>query len=308
MSSALFYKLIAKVYDILDVTYFRNKSGSPRSAVLDRIREGDKILDLCTGTATNAINISKSRPGTDITGVDLSDGMLEVGRNKIRKSGITNITLDRMDATDLTYGRGTFDVVLISLVLHELEEDLAGKLIREAKRVLKDDGRIIVTEWERPRKASQRVLFAPVAMMEPKPYRTFIKTDMYRYFEDRGLKVDEYIHCDYSRVLVLKKAETKQEVLSDARYLEQTKMLDYGMESIGQLVRERGWRDFPVYERIGAVYNYVKDEIKFGYNLDDGLPASRVLKDGYGQCNTKALCLWRFFVPAVSPAGFMHLR
>ena len=148
-----------------------------------------------------------------------------------------------------------FDVVLISLVLHELEDDLAGRLIREAKRVLKEDGRIIVTEWERPRKASQRVLFAPVAMLEPKPYGTFIRTDMYRYFEDRGLKVDEYIHCDYSRVLVLKKEEQNEEP-SDARYLEQTKMLDYGNESIGQLVRERGWRKLPVCDRIGAVYSF----------------------------------------------------
>lgn len=286
MSSISLYQIIAKVYDILDVTYFRNKKNSPRTKVLERIKGDEKILDLCTGTATNAINICKSRPGTDITGIDLSDRMLEVGRNKIRKSGITNVTLDMMDATDLTYGRGTFDVVLISLVLHELGADLAGKLIREAKRVLKEDGRIIVTEWERPRKASQRVLFAPVAMMEPKPYRTFIKTDMYRYFEEHGLKVDEYIHCDYSRVLVLKKAE-KQEAPADARYLEQTKMLDYGTESIGQLVRERGWRTLPAYDRIGAIYNFVKDEIKFGYNLDDDLPASRVLKDGYGQCNTK---------------------
>ena len=286
MSSIGLYQVIAKVYDILDVTYFRNRENSPRTAVLSRIQGNERILDLCTGTATNAINIASRRPGTEITGIDLSDKMLEVGRSKIRKTGISNVALERMDATDLSYGAGMFDVVLISLVLHELEDDLAGKLIREAKRVLKDDGRIIVTEWERPRKASQRVLFAPVAMLEPKPYRTFIRTDMYRYFEDRGLKVDEYIHCNYSRVLVLKKEEQNEEP-SDARYLEQTKMLDYGDESIGQLVRERGWRKLPVYDRIGAVYSFVKDEILFGYNLDDDLPASFVLKDGYGQCNTK---------------------
>ena len=207
MDSAVFYKVIAKVYDLLDVTYFRNKERSPRRAVLNRIGEDDKILDLCTGTATNAINIGKSRPGADITGVDLSERMLDVGRAKVRKSGIANVTLERMDATDLVFGKGTFDVVLISLVLHELEDDLAGKLIREAVRVLKDDGRIIVTEWERPRGCVERMLFAPVALMEPKPYRTFIKADMYRYFEDYGLNIDEYVHCDYSRVLVLSKKE-----------------------------------------------------------------------------------------------------
>ena len=225
MISIGLYQVIAKVYDILDVTYFRNKDNSPRTEVLNRIKGNERILDLCTGTATNAINIGKHRPGTEITGVDLSDKMLGVGRTKIRKTGLTNVALKRMDATDLTFGASTFDVVLISLILHELEDDLAGRLIREAKRVLKEDGRIIVTEWERPRKASQKVLFAPVAILEPKPYRSFIRKDMYRYFEEYGLMVEEYIHCDYSRVLVLKKEE-QNETPSDMRYLEQTKMLE----------------------------------------------------------------------------------
>ena len=58
-----------------------------------------------------------------------------------------------------------------------------------------------------------------------KPYRSFIRKDIYRYFEEYGLKVEEYIHCDYSRVLVLKKEE-QNETPSDMRYLEQTKMLE----------------------------------------------------------------------------------
>lgn len=74
---------------------------------------------------------------------------------------------------------------------------------------------------------------------------------------------------------------------NDERYLEPTKMLDYGDESIQDLIRDRGWPDLPVFERIGAIYNFVRDEVLFGYNLDDSLPASRVLRDGYGQCNTK---------------------
>ena len=61
MSSIAFYQVISKVYDLLDVTYFRNKERSPRKAVLERIGDGDRVLDLCTGTATNAINIAKAK-------------------------------------------------------------------------------------------------------------------------------------------------------------------------------------------------------------------------------------------------------
>ena len=209
MSSTALYQVISKVYDLLDVTYFRNKEHSPRTTVLDRIGGEDYVLDLCTGTATNAINISKAKPSTEITGIDLSDKMLEVGKAKVKKAHLPNVTLRQMDATALEFKANSFDTVLISLVLHELDEDLAGRLIREAKRVLKDNGRIIVTEWERPAKSLRRVLFAPVALLEPKPYRSFIRKDMYSYFAAHGLCVKEYVHCDYSRVLVLSKMEEK---------------------------------------------------------------------------------------------------
>ena len=70
-------------------------------------------------------------------------------------------------------------------------------------------------------------------------------------------------------------------------FLKKTKMLDFDDASIRELISSRGWKELPQFQRIGAIYNFVRDEILFGYNLDDSLPASRVLKDGYGQCNTK---------------------
>ena len=71
------------------------------------------------------------------------------------------------------------------------------------------------------------------------------------------------------------------------RYLEETPMLDYGCASIRKLIRERGWMEMPEFDRLRSIYNYVRDEVLFGYNVDDNIPASRVLSDGYGQCNTK---------------------
>ena len=73
----------------------------------------------------------------------------------------------------------------------------------------------------------------------------------------------------------------------EERYLKPTKLLDYETPAIRELVARRGWKDQTEFERIRDIYNYVRDEILFGYNVDDAIPASRVLKDGYGQCNTK---------------------
>ncbi|QMV67014.1 transglutaminase family protein [Sphingobacterium paramultivorum] len=74
-------------------------------------------------------------------------------------------------------------------------------------------------------------------------------------------------------------------------YLKETKILDYSHDSIQKLVNEREWNQLDMISRIKAIYNFVRDEIKFGYNLSDNISASAVLKDGYGQCNTKATLL-----------------
>ena len=70
-----------------------------------------------------------------------------------------------------------------------------------------------------------------------------------------------------------------------------TAILDFKHPQIESLIHARGWRDLPLYEQIGAVYTFVKDEILFGYNSSDDQKASDVLRDGYGQCNTKGTLL-----------------
>ena len=60
MNSVLFYKAMSGFYDLLDVIYFRKYDTSPRKVVNEAIKDYDKILDLCTGTGTNAVNIAKA--------------------------------------------------------------------------------------------------------------------------------------------------------------------------------------------------------------------------------------------------------
>ena len=71
------------------------------------------------------------------------------------------------------------------------------------------------------------------------------------------------------------------------QYLKETPMLDFSDGSIRRLIENRKWCDFDEFERVRSIYNFVRDEILFGYNTDDSIPASKVLHDGYGQCNTK---------------------
>lgn len=86
--------------------------------------------------------------------------------------------------------------------------------------------------------------------------------------------------------------------------LNETLILNYLAPEIQTLIAQRGWSKLPNKERIGAIYDFVRNEILFGYNSDDALPASRVLANGYGQCNTKATLLMALLRAVGIPCRF----
>lgn len=75
------------------------------------------------------------------------------------------------------------------------------------------------------------------------------------------------------------------------QYLKETLLLDFNNENIQKLINSRRWKALAEKDKILSIYNFVRDEMKFGYNIDDAIPASKVLSDGFGQCNTKGILL-----------------
>lgn len=70
-----------------------------------------------------------------------------------------------------------------------------------------------------------------------------------------------------------------------------TPILNFDHPIIARLVQDRKWHSLPTHERIGAVYDFVRNEIAFGYSRSDDISATDVLADGFGQCNTKGTLL-----------------
>ena len=87
-------------------------------------------------------------------------------------------------------------------------------------------------------------------------------------------------------------------------HLRETPLLDYKSDAIQALVVHRGWAGLTEGDRIGAAYDFVRNEVLFGYNAQDALPASRVLSDGYGQCNTKGTLLMALLRALSIPCRF----
>ena len=74
------------------------------------------------------------------------------------------------------------------------------------------------------------------------------------------------------------------------RYLKPTALLDFGDQRIAGIVDRQGWSRLPEEERIGAVYDFVREGIPFGYNASDDLAASAVLADGTASAIPKPPC------------------
>lgn len=80
-----------------------------------------------------------------------------------------------------------------------------------------------------------------------------------------------------------------------AEYLRTTPLLDFEHPEIQRLIGDRQWQQLHGSSQVRAIYDFVRDEVALGYSARDDLPASRVLADGYGQCNTKAILLMALF-------------
>ena len=108
-----------------------------------------QVLDLACGTGDFSIAIAKALTGGHVTGVDLSEGMLAVMREKVDKAGLNGmISIEEGDGENLRFPDNTFDRVTIAFGIRNFEDRPKG--LREMLRVLKPGGRLVILELSRP--------------------------------------------------------------------------------------------------------------------------------------------------------------
>ena len=106
------------------------------------------ILDVATGTADFAIAARKANP-QKVVGIDISEGMLEVGRVKIEKKKLSRmIELQVADSENLPFNDAAFDVAVAGFGVRNFESLEKG--LAEVKRVLKKGGRFFILEFSKP--------------------------------------------------------------------------------------------------------------------------------------------------------------
>ncbi len=109
-----------------------------------------RILDVATGTADVAIQTVRQHPAVQhVRGMDLSERMLEIGRQKIARQQLTDtITLEQGDSENLSYPDNSYDAVTVAFGVRNFEHLERG--LQEMHRVLKPGGKLVVLEFSRP--------------------------------------------------------------------------------------------------------------------------------------------------------------
>jgi phosphatidylethanolamine/phosphatidyl-N-methylethanolamine N-methyltransferase len=131
------YENIAWAYDLV----FGPSLHPGRVQAIQRmgIASGDRVLEVGVGTGINASLYPRD---CFVTGIDLSAPMLEKARERIVRKAISNVRLLEMDAADLKFADGTFDIVYAPYLISVVPDPVA--VVREMHRVCRPGGRIIV--------------------------------------------------------------------------------------------------------------------------------------------------------------------
>lgn len=138
-------------WDLAAPLYERHWQGALRPAqaaalALARLHAGEDVIDVASGTGIVAFSAADAvGPHGRVLGVDLSDQMVAAANHRAARSGLSNVRFERMDAERLDVPDRSFDAALCTLGLMYLPDPLEA--VREARRVLRPDGRAVFAVW-----------------------------------------------------------------------------------------------------------------------------------------------------------------
>ena len=172
----------APVYDGFEIIL-----SNVRNKIAEEINSTNKtVLDVATGTGSLAIALSHK--AKKVVGIDLSSKMLDVAR---KKNSNDNLSFLQMDASKMDFHDNEFDIITISLGLHDMPLEVRTSVLEEVKRVLKKDGRLYILEYDLPPNKLLG-LFSTyfINIFESKYYLNFIKSDFEDYLNSLGFEIE----------------------------------------------------------------------------------------------------------------------
>lgn len=132
--------------------------GKAYDRLISHIRRGQKVLDL--GCGTGALTIRAAQKAAKVKGIDINSQMLEIAQNRAAEANLAqNVELCEMGVAELGGEESeSYDIVMSGLCFSELTEDELLYTLRQAKRILKPEGLLLIADEVRPKSISKMIL------------------------------------------------------------------------------------------------------------------------------------------------------
>jgi demethylmenaquinone methyltransferase/2-methoxy-6-polyprenyl-1,4-benzoquinol methylase len=178
-----YYNRAAHIYDLIE---FIRRNTRPKVVEKSNLKQGEKVLDACTGTGDLALAFAKA--GAEVTGIDIAENMLLRAREKTNGFHVTWI---KMDASNIKFRDNFFDISTISLALHHMPEEEQSKVLTELARVTRR--KIIIVEPHQPFNRKLHWLWGVVGSIvdESKFMPQWVRQDFNRTCNKAGLLVED---------------------------------------------------------------------------------------------------------------------
>ena len=151
---------IAPTYDTLNHRLSRDSDRYWRRQAIEALlpHKPKMMLDVATGTGDFAILAAEMLRPEKLIGIDISEGMMRVGRKKVKEKGLDDvISFAKEDCLRLSYENDTFDAVTAAFGIRNFQDLEKG--LREMYRVLKDGGMLCIIELTSPVRFPMKQLF-----------------------------------------------------------------------------------------------------------------------------------------------------
>ena len=152
---------IAPAYDQLNHTLSWGIDKSWRKRAINWLKpfQPQRMMDVATGTGDFAIQACRVLNPQELIGTDISEGMMNVGRQKVKDAGLEGrISFAKEDCTALTFPDNRFDAITVAFGVRNFED--LDKGLREMHRVLDTDGKLVILELSEPDWFPMKQLYA----------------------------------------------------------------------------------------------------------------------------------------------------
>lgn len=144
------FNTIAPRYDLLNRLMSLGIDRLWRRSVVRRAKGAKSILDVATGTGDMAMALARNNKKARITGVDISEGMLDIAREKIARKGLVKrVTFVHGAAEELPFKDAQFDAVTVAFGVRNFENIAKG--VEQMLRVTRKGGKVYVLEFSTPK-------------------------------------------------------------------------------------------------------------------------------------------------------------